>query len=52
MAGPQMLASVIGASPYARMIRYQYTAVDGRADRDAAIEGPAGCGATGSSHSC
>jgi uncharacterized membrane protein len=27
MAGPQMLASVIGASPYARMIRYQYTAV-------------------------
>ena len=27
MAGPQMLASAIGASPYARMIRYQYTAV-------------------------
>lgn len=27
MAGPQMLASVIGASPYARMIRYQYTSV-------------------------
>lgn len=27
MAGPQMLASVIGASPYARSIRYQYTAV-------------------------
>jgi uncharacterized membrane protein len=27
MALPQMLASVIGASPYARMIRYQYTAV-------------------------
>jgi uncharacterized membrane protein len=27
MAGPQMLASVIGTSPYARMIRYQYTAV-------------------------
>lgn len=27
MAGPQMLASVIGQSPYARTIRYQYTAV-------------------------
>ena len=27
MAGPQMLASVIGSSPYARTIRYQYTAV-------------------------
>jgi uncharacterized membrane protein len=27
MALPQMLASVIGLSPYARMIRYQYTAV-------------------------
>jgi uncharacterized membrane protein len=27
MAGPQMLANVIGANPYARMIRYQYTAV-------------------------
>lgn len=27
MAGPQLLASVIGLSPYARMIRYQYTAV-------------------------
>jgi len=27
MAGPQMLASVIGASPYARSIRYQYTSV-------------------------
>ena len=27
MAFPQLLASVIGASPYARMIRYQYTAV-------------------------
>ena len=27
MAGPQLLASVIGQSPYARMIRYQYTSV-------------------------
>lgn len=27
MAGPQLLASVIGTSPYARTIRYQYTAV-------------------------
>jgi uncharacterized membrane protein len=27
MAVPQMLASVIGLSPYARTIRYQYTAV-------------------------
>jgi len=27
MAAPQLLASVIGLSPYARMIRYQYTAV-------------------------
>jgi uncharacterized membrane protein len=27
MALPQLTASVIGASPYARMIRYQYTAV-------------------------
>ena len=27
MAGPQLLASVIGSSPYARTIRYQYTAV-------------------------
>jgi uncharacterized membrane protein len=27
MAGPQMLASVIGTSPYARTIRYQYTSV-------------------------
>lgn len=27
MAGPQMLASVIGSSPYARTIRYQYTSV-------------------------
>ena len=27
MAAPQMLASVIGASPYARMINYQYTTV-------------------------
>jgi len=27
MALPQMLASVIGLSPYARMIRYQYTSV-------------------------
>jgi uncharacterized membrane protein len=26
MAGPGMLASAIGANPYARMIRYQYTA--------------------------
>ena len=27
MAGPQLLASVIGSSPYARSIRYQYTSV-------------------------
>ncbi len=27
MAAPQLLASVIGLSPYARMIRYQYTSV-------------------------
>ena len=27
MAGPQLLASVIGTSPYARSIRYQYTSV-------------------------
>lgn len=27
MAGPQLLASAIGSSPYARSIRYQYTAV-------------------------
>jgi uncharacterized membrane protein len=27
VAAPQMLASVIGASPYARQIRYQYTSV-------------------------
>ena len=27
MAGPQLLASVIGGSPYARMIHYQYTSV-------------------------
>lgn len=27
IAAPQMLASVIGLSPYARMIRYQYTSV-------------------------
>ena len=27
MAGPQMLASVIGLSPYARSIRYQYTSI-------------------------
>ena len=27
MAAPQMLASVIGASPYARQINYQYTTV-------------------------
>ena len=39
MAGPQMLASVIGASPYARMIRYQYTAVMIAPIVIAAIEG-------------
>jgi uncharacterized membrane protein len=39
MAGPQMLASVIGGSPYARMIRYQYTAVMIAPIVIAAIEG-------------
>ncbi|MGH2475109.1 MAG: DUF2079 domain-containing protein, partial [Candidatus Limnocylindrales bacterium] len=39
MAGPQMLASVIGASPYARMIRYHYTAVMIAPIVIAAIEG-------------
>ena len=39
MALPQMLASVIGASPYARMIRYQYTAVMIAPIVIAAIEG-------------
>jgi uncharacterized membrane protein len=39
MAGPQLLASVIGASPYARMIRYQYTAVMIAPIVIAAIEG-------------
>jgi uncharacterized membrane protein len=39
MALPQMLASVIGASPYARMIKYQYTAVMIAPIVIAAIEG-------------
>ena len=41
MAFPQMLASVIGASPYARTIRYQYTAVMIAPIVIAAIEGTA-----------
>ncbi len=50
MAGPQLLASVIGSSPYARSIRYQYTAVmiacrsSSRRSRR-----PHGCGGTVSS---
>ena len=39
MALPQLLASVIGASPYARMIKYQYTAVMIAPIVIAAIEG-------------
>jgi uncharacterized membrane protein len=39
MAGPQMLASVIGLSPYARSIRYQYTAMMMAPIVIAAIEG-------------
>ena len=39
MALPQLLASVIGASPYARTIRYQYTAVMIAPIVIAAIEG-------------
>ncbi len=39
MAGPQMLASVIGTSPYARMITYQYTSVMIAPIFVAAIEG-------------
>ena len=39
MAVPQLLASVIGASPYARMIRYQYTSVMIAPIVIAAIEG-------------
>lgn len=39
MAGPQLLASVIGLSPYARSIRYQYTAVMIAPIVIAAIEG-------------
>ena len=41
MALPQMLASVIGLSPYARMIRYQYTAIMIAPIVIAAIEGGA-----------
>jgi uncharacterized membrane protein len=41
MAGPQMLASVIGLSPYARSIRYQYTSVMIAPIVIAAIEGVA-----------
>jgi uncharacterized membrane protein len=41
MAGPQMLASVIGTSPYARMIRYQYTSVMLAPITIAAVEGAA-----------
>lgn len=41
MALPQMLASVIGQSPYARTIRYQYTAVMIAPIVIAAIEGTA-----------
>ena len=41
MALPQMLASVIGLSPYARMIRYQYTAMMIAPIVIAAIEGAA-----------
>ncbi len=39
MAAPQLLASVIGLSPYARTIRYQYTAVMIAPVMIAAIEG-------------
>lgn len=39
MAGPQLLASVIGTSPYARMITYQYTSVMIAPIFIAAIEG-------------
>lgn len=41
IAGPQMLASVIGSSPYARMIRFQYTSVMIAPITIAAIEGSA-----------
>jgi uncharacterized membrane protein len=41
MALPQMLASVIGLSPYARMIRYQYTSIMIAPIVIAAIEGGA-----------
>jgi uncharacterized membrane protein len=41
MALPQMLASVIGLSPYARMIRYQYTSIMIAPIVIAAIEGAA-----------
>ena len=41
MAVPQMLASVIGLSPYARSIRYQYTAIMIAPIVIAAIEGMA-----------
>ena len=39
MAGPQLLASVIGLSPYARTIRYQYTSVMVAPIVIAAVEG-------------
>jgi uncharacterized membrane protein len=38
-AGPQMLASIIGSSPYARMIHYQYVSVLVAPITIAAIEG-------------
>jgi len=41
MALPQMLASVIGLSPYARMIRYQYTSIMIAPIVIAAVEGAA-----------
>jgi uncharacterized membrane protein len=41
MAGPQMLASVIGLSPYSRSIRFQYTSVMIAPIVIAAIEGVA-----------
>lgn len=41
MAGPQMLASIIGLSPYARSIRFQYTSVMIAPIVIAAIEGVA-----------
>ena len=48
MALPQLIASVIGASPYARTIRYQYTSVMIAPIVSRRSRAPGGCGGTGS----